>query len=61
MDAIVSLNNKLNLLSPDRVSGEEQLTQVAERREELLIEMKNHRKKGHNGKPCPDAPRAHRN
>ena len=31
------------------------------RREELLIEMKNHRKKGHDGKPCPAAPRAQRN
>jgi hypothetical protein len=58
VEAIVSLNNKLNRLSPDRVSEEGQLAEIAEQREVLLIEMRNHRKRGHDGKPCPaNAPR----
>ena len=60
MDALVALNNKLNLLSPNRVSGREQVERVSERREELLVEIKHHRKKGHDGRPCPSAPRARR-
>jgi prefoldin subunit 5 len=58
VDAIQSLNNKLNFLSPERVTGEAQLTKVTEQREALLIEIRQHRKKGHDGRPCPAAPRA---
>ena len=57
MDAIIGLNNKLNLLSPDRVSEHGQLVEIEERRQVLLVEMRNHRRKGHSGRPCPAAPR----
>jgi hypothetical protein len=53
VDAIISLNNKLNRLSPSSVSDEGQLAEISEKREALLIEMRQHRKKGHDGRPCP--------
>jgi hypothetical protein len=56
--AIVLLNNKLNLLSPDRVSEYTQVVEIEERRQALLVEMRKHRRKGHKGKPCPATPHA---
>ena len=52
---LITLNNKLNLLSPDLVHGDEERTEVQQRRESLYAEIKHHRAKGHEGKPCPAA------
>jgi hypothetical protein len=52
---LTALNNKLNLLSPDLVHGDKERAEVQERRESLYAEIKHHRAKGHEGKPCPAA------
>jgi hypothetical protein len=52
---LIILNNKLNLLSPDLVHGDKERAEVQERRESLYAEIKHHRAKGHEGKPCPAA------
>jgi len=52
---LTALNNKLNLLSPDLVHGDEERAEVQQRRESLYAEIKLHRAKGHEGKPCPAA------
>jgi hypothetical protein len=52
---LIALNNKLNLLSPDLVLGDEERAEVQQRRESLYAEIKHHRTKGHEGKPCPAA------
>lgn len=53
VDELRLLNNKLNTLSPSLLHSEEARAQVQERREILQIEIKQHRKNGHDGKPCP--------
>ncbi len=55
---LISLNNKLDLLSPDLVHGDKERAEVQERRESLYAEIKHHRAKGHEGKPCPAARKA---
>ena len=66
-DALVNelllLNNKLNTLSPTLLHSKEARAQVQERREILQIEIKQHRKNGHDGRPCPavEFPRFARN
>lgn len=50
---LIALNNKLNLLSPDLVHGDEERAEVQQQRENLYAEIKHHRAKGHEGKPCP--------
>src|SRR5260370_1883539 len=52
---LIALNSKLNLLSPDLVHGDEERAEVQQRRESLYAEIKHHRAKGHEGKPCPAA------
>ncbi len=52
---LIVLNNKLNLLSPDLVHGDEERAEVQKQRENLYAEIKHHRTKGHEGKPCPAA------
>jgi hypothetical protein len=52
---LIALNNKLNLLSPDLVHGDEERAEVQIRRENLYAQIKHHRAKGHEGKPCPAA------
>ena len=52
---LLALNNKLNLLSPDLVHGEAERAEVQQQRENLYTEIKHHRAKGHEGKPCPTA------
>ena len=52
---LIALNNKLNLLSPDLVYGDEERAEVQKRRESLYAEIKHHKAKGHEGKPCPAA------
>ena len=54
---LIALNNKLNLLSPDLVQSEEERTAVQEQRGSLYADIKRHRAKGHEGKPCPAAQR----
>ena len=52
---LIALNNKLNLLSPDLVHGDEERAEVQQQRENLYAEIKHHRAKGHEGQPCPAA------
>ena len=56
-DALVNelllLNNKLNTLSPTSLRSEQARAEVQERREILQTEIKQHRKNGHDGAPCP--------
>jgi hypothetical protein len=52
---LVALNNKLNLLSPALVHGDKERAEVQQQREHLYAEIKHHRAKGHEGKPCPAA------
>ena len=52
---LIALNSKLNLLSPDLVHGDKERAEVQQRRESLYAEIKHHRAKGHEGKPCPAA------
>jgi hypothetical protein len=55
VNQLIALNNKLNTLSPDLVHGDEERAEVQQRRESLYAEIKLHRAKGHEGKPCPAA------
>ena len=55
---LIALNNKLNLLSPDLVHGDEERAEVQQRRESLYSEIKRHRANGHKGRPCPAAKEA---
>jgi hypothetical protein len=55
VNQLIALNNKLDTLSPDLLRSEQERAEVQERRESLQIEIKRHRAKGHDGKPCPAA------
>jgi hypothetical protein len=55
VNQLIALNSKLNTLSPDLLRSEQERAEVQERRESLQIEIKRHRAKGHDGKPCPAA------
>ena len=57
VNQLIALNNKLNTLSPHLLQGEKARAEVQERRESLYVEIKLHRAKGHQGKPCPAAQR----
>ena len=57
VNQLIALNNKLNTLSPHLLQGEKARAEVQERRESLYVEIKQHRAKGHEGKPCPAAQR----
>jgi hypothetical protein len=48
-----ALNSKLNTLSPSWVHSEQEREEIQQRRETLQVELKQHRKKGHNGTRCP--------
>jgi hypothetical protein len=52
---LIALNNKLNVLSPDLVHGDEERAEVQLERENLYAELKHLRAKEHDGKPCPAA------
>jgi hypothetical protein len=52
---LIALNDKLNLLSPDHIHGDEERAEVQQLRETLYAEIKHHRAKRHEGKPCPAA------
>jgi hypothetical protein len=53
VNSLTVLNSKLNLLSPELVYGEERRAEIEERRQVLIAEIKQHRRKGHNGNACP--------
>ena len=53
VNQLIALNNKLNTLSPDLLHSEQARAEVQEKRESLYVEIKRHRAKGHEGKPCP--------
>ena len=55
---LVALNGKLDNLSPALIRGDQARAEVQERRESLQVEIRHHRAKGHDGKPCPAALRA---
>jgi hypothetical protein len=57
VNQLVALNNKLNTLSPSWLHSEQARAEVQEQRESLYIEIKQHRAKGHEGRPCPAAHR----
>jgi hypothetical protein len=57
VNQLIALNNKLNTLSPALLHSEQARAEVQERRESLYVEIKQHRAKGHEGKPCPAAQR----
>jgi hypothetical protein len=57
VNQLIALNNKLNTLSPTLLHSEQARAEVQERRESLYAEIKRHRAKGHEGKPCPAAQR----
>ena len=53
VNQLIALNNKLNTLSPALLHSAQARAEVQERRESLYVEIKRHRAKGHEGKPCP--------
>ena len=53
VNLLTALNDKLNTLSPSWLYSEQARAEVQEQRESLYIEIKQHRAKGHEGKPCP--------
>jgi hypothetical protein len=53
VNQLIALNNKLNTLSPSLVRSEQARDEIQQRRDALNVEIKLHRKKGHQGKPCP--------
>jgi hypothetical protein len=55
VNQLIALNSKLNLLSPDLVQSEEERAEVEQQRVTLYADLKRHRSKGHDGKPCPAA------
>jgi hypothetical protein len=57
VNQLIALNNKLNTLSPALLHSEQARAEVQGRRESLYVEIKRHRAKGHEGKPCPAAHR----
>ena len=57
VNQLIALNDKLNTLSPGLLRSQQARAEVQERRESLYAEIKRHRAKGHEGKPCPAAQR----
>jgi len=57
---LIALNSKLNLLSPDLVQSAEEREEVEQQRGTLCADLKRHRSKGHDGKPCPAARESYR-
>jgi hypothetical protein len=55
VNQLIALNNKLNTLNPNSLRSQEARAEVQERRESLHLEIRRHRAKGHEGKPCPAA------
>ena len=55
VNQLIILNNKLNTLSTTFLHNPQARAEVQERRETLHVDIKLHRAKGHEGKPCPAA------
>jgi hypothetical protein len=53
VNQLIALNDKLNTLSPALLRSEQAREEVQRQREELYVEIKRHRAKGHEGKACP--------
>jgi hypothetical protein len=53
VNQLVALNSKLNILSPALLRSEQARAEIQQQREKLYVEIKRHRAKGHDGKPCP--------
>ena len=53
VNQLIALNNKLNTLSSSYVHSQQVRAEIQERRETLHVDIKRHRVKGHEGKPCP--------
>ena len=53
VNQLIALNDKLNTLSPALLHSEQAREKVQQQRENLYVEIKRHRAKGHQGKPCP--------
>ena len=53
VNQLIALNNKLNTLSTAFLQSQQARAEVQERRETLYVDIKRHRAKGHEGKPCP--------
>jgi hypothetical protein len=53
VNQLIALNNKLNTLSPASLRSDQAREEVQQQREKLYVEIKRHRAKGHEGKPCP--------
>ena len=53
VNQLIALNDKLNTLSPALLHSEQARQEVQQQRENLYVEIKRHRAKGHEGKPCP--------
>jgi hypothetical protein len=57
VNQLISLNDKLNTLSPALLHSPQARAEVQEQRLILYAEIKRHKAKGHEGKPCPAAER----
>ena len=57
VNQLIALNNNLNALSTVFLHSQQARAEVQERRESLYVDIKRHRAKGHEGKPCPAAQR----
>jgi hypothetical protein len=57
VNQLIALNNNLNTLSTVFLHSQQARAEVQERRESLYVDIKRHRAKGHEGKPCPAAQR----
>jgi hypothetical protein len=55
VNQLIDLNCKVNSLSPNWLQSAEARAEVQQRREFVYAEIKRHRTKGHEGKPCPAA------
>ena len=53
VNQLIALNDKLNTLSPGLLRSAQAREEVQQQRENLYTEIKRHRAKGHEGKPCP--------
>ncbi len=51
VNQLIALNDKLNTLSPALLHSEQAREEVQQQRENLYVEIKRHRAKGHQGKP----------
>ena len=58
VNQLIALNDKLNTLSPALLHSEHAREEVQRQRENLYVEIKRHRAKGHQGKPCPAVQRS---